>query len=316
MNNANVVNFLRRHRDSRLAEIVPPRVEFVSPVMATILAAASISDRAFGKKVEFTDQCVGYATTTGLSEALTGIGVPYGQTGAMHGHSYSKLTRLETPADVDRCNKVIADLFDGQLRSDEANLFVPSVLKVIGELHDNVPSHASGVGFSAAQVYRSSNGRRWIEFAVADCGRGMLRNVRRTVPSVESDEKAIEWCLVRGNTSAGKRDEWAQRLPDDCMFSPLPRTVPSFFHENNHLGEGLAVLTELIRLVCGQLWIWSGECEFTLDQQGKTACKNADDIRWQGVAIEIELDIDQTQAAMSKQCTDAGLEKLAGRLRL
>lgn len=190
------------------------------------------------------------------------------------------------------------------------------MLKVVGELHDNVASHASGVGFSAAQVYNGQKGKRWIEFAVADSGCGMLRNVRQLVPTIASDDDAIKWCLIRGNTTAGERDSWAQRLPEDCLYSPLPSGVTSFSNENHHLGEGLAVLTELITIAAGELWIWSGNCEFTLDEQGRSYYRTADDIQWQGVAIEIKLDVDRALGALATPLADAKLEALAGRLGL
>lgn len=147
-------------------------------------------------------------------------------------------------------------------------------------------------------------------------GCGMLRNVKRKLPRIESDEQAIKWCLVRGNTTARARDDWAQRLPEDCLFSPLPPSVPSYTDENHHRGEGLAILTELITRVGGEMWIWSGDCEVSLDQEGRMSYRIADGIHWQGVAIEFELDIDRVQAALGESHVEEWLERLAGRLGL
>ena len=71
--------------------------------------------------------------------------------------------------------------------------------RVVGELHDNVASHASGRGFSAAQFYRQ--GRSRLEIAIADGGSGFLRNVRRVMPNITTHGAAIEWCLKKGNVS-------------------------------------------------------------------------------------------------------------------
>ena len=111
--------------------------------------------------------------------------------------------------------------------------------KVVGELHDNVASHASGLGFSCAQAYNDAGAKR-IEFALADRGRGMLRNVRELFPEVESHPEAIAWCLKRGNTTArNESDPWAQRLPDDAMVSPFPGNTRPESREDHHIGEGL-----------------------------------------------------------------------------
>jgi hypothetical protein len=316
MNHPQIVNLLRSYHAPKSQQIAHSlTIDFVSPVVSAVLAARATIDRRLGPQVQFTPRCESYAATNGLKDVLSGNNVPIGNVGGMHGRSYSRLTKLSTHAEVNGCNKVIADLLYEQFDHSAANRLASSVVSVVVELHDNVASHASGMGFSAAQVYSSAAGRR-IEFAVADSGCGMLRNVKRKLPRTESDEQAIKWCLVRGHTTARGRDDWAQRLPEDCLFSPLPPGMPSYTDENHHRGEGLAILTELIRRVGGEMWIWSGDSEVSLDQEGRMSYRIADDIRWQGVATEFELDIDRVQAALGESHVEEWLERLAGRLGL
>jgi hypothetical protein len=279
-----------------------------------VLAAGSIADPRICA-VELDGPCASYAATTGLSEVLKGNPLPVGQTGGHHGRTYSRLTRLANHNEVDGCNGVISDLLHEQVKTAGNERFVHSVVKVVGELHDNVASHARGVGFSAAQLY-NVQGKQHIEFAIADCGCGMLFNVRRAKPGITSDKAAIEWCLVRGNTTAVAREEWDQRMPDDVAVSPLPASVRSFTTENHHVGEGLWTLTELVRLAKGALWIWSGDCQYLVDVSGKVATTVGGYVPWKGLAIEVHLDIDRAQQVGSNGLTESKLEQIAVRLGL
>jgi hypothetical protein len=175
MDYSKAVNLIRWCTDPGLRELPYGRsVSFVSPVVSAVLAAAATFPGKV-REVELLGECRTYADTTGLSEALRGEPIPVGQTGALHGRTYSRLTRLSNHNEVDVCNSVIGDLLHRQFPSQENKTFVNAVLKVVGELHDNVASHARGVGFSAAQVYtnRPAGGQR-VEFAIADRGCGML----------------------------------------------------------------------------------------------------------------------------------------------
>jgi hypothetical protein len=103
-------------------------------------------------------------------------------------------------------------------------------------------------------------------------------------------------------------------MPDDGAASSLPDTVESFIEENHHAGEGLFTLTELIRLAEGGLWIWSGDCQLT-DIKGNATCK-AGSPRWDGLAIEIGLDVDKAQLINSSRVKESKLEEIAARLGL
>lgn len=311
MNHGKAVNLVRWCTDPALAGLSYGRkVTFVSPVVSTVLAAAATHLEKV-REVELLGDCRTYAEVTGLSEAIKGE-LPVGQPGSYHGRTYSRLTRLSNHNEVDGCNTVIGDLLHQQFTN---KTFVNSVLKVVGELHDNVASHARGVGFSAAQVYSPRSGGQRLEFAIADRGCGMLYNVRRVNASVTTDEQAIRWCLKKGNTTAKTRDDWAQRLPEDCATSPFPGVIDTFFEENHHVGEGLFCLTELVRLAEGSLWIWSGTCQLT-DDRGSNGFKAAPGPMWSGLAIEIEVDVDKAQLINSSRVKESKLEEIAARLGL
>lgn len=172
-------------------------------------------------------------------------------------------------------------------------------------------SHADGLGFSCAQTYNTGGARR-IEFAIADSGRGMLKNVQRISPDINSDSEAISWCLQRGNTTARrvKTGDWAQRLPDDAVVSPYPSTVPIQRNEDHHVGEGLWKLAELTRNLDGKLWVASGKGQ-VLIESGKEVASDSR-INWLGVAIELEIVVSADYQPTPEQ--QAGIERLARRI--
>lgn len=317
MDSSKAMSLVRIHSLASEHPGLRPQIDFVTPAVATIVAARSIVDDNFRESVDLAPECQSYAATIGLDEVLKGTFNPAGQIGRRHGRSYSRLTRLSLHAEVDGCNEVISDVLHEQLVAGDSasQLFVQSVVKVVGELHDNVASHAHGVGYSAVQVYEP-DGERRILFAVADSGCGMLKNASRVSASISSDEDAIKWCLVKGNTSAHQRDGWEQRLPDDCQFSPLPTGVRAFSDENHHAGQGLYELSQLVKLANGGLWIWSGNSSFIRSKNGAERFKTAEDLRWQGVAIEFELSVDTLRTAIGNRVGSAKLESLAKRLGL
>ena len=106
---------------------------------------------------------------------------------------------------------------------------------------------------------------RSIEFAIADRGRGMLRNVQKVSPSIQTHSDAIKWCLYPGNTTAHNKSSWDQRLPEDYIINPYPTSVATSTCENHHMGLGLSKLADLVRDYGGSLWILSGNSHFFLE---------------------------------------------------
>jgi hypothetical protein len=268
-------------------------VTFVSPVISTTLAAATVRMPDV-KSVQFGDRAGAFAAESGLAAILAGE-QPSNERGSGQGLRYSKLTKLHTAEDVDCCNSVIVDLLTEQLPGTE--LAVARIGAIVGELHDNVASHANGAGYSAAQVYNRRDGKH-IEFAVADCGCGMLHNVRRVKPEIIAHRDAIQWCLGYRNTTAAQPDEWAQRIPTDCAISPFPASTGTFIEESHHLGLGLWKLTELVKEVSGGLWIWSGNSQLTY-LEGKMGFRSSS-VPWEGVAIEASFNVDKVREALAR----------------
>lgn len=304
MHHSQAVSIVRRCTRPDLLALPRPSIDFVSPAVAALTAAGAIFNHNL-RSVRIDDSCQSYADSVGLSDAIRGEQPNY-RLGSQCGVSYSPLVKLWDHNQVEASNTLIANVLYNQLAD---NPLVAPIVKIIGELHDNVPSHANGAGFSAAQVYRQASTK--IEFAIADCGCGMLRNVRRVIPEVTTHAAAIDWCLVKGNTTAPVRSEWAQRAVD-AWDSPLE--VDTFTDLNHHMGWGLWKLTQLIAAAQAKMWIWSGSATLLIDESGRRTA-GATDIDWQGVAIELEFDVERAQA----RCAGSGaaeLEALAGRLGL
>lgn len=297
MDHGNAENFWRWCTEEQLVRQrragISPHISFVTPIVSATVAAACTRNQLARELPFANSDCMDYAETTGLTLAMKGLD-PVGQAGGLHGQTYSRLTKLYNHAQVNTCNKVIADVIYAQLEGPANGGFVDSVVKVVGELHDNVPSHANGSGFSAAQVY---DGER-LQFAVADCGCGMLTNVQKSGLTIDSHVGAIEWCLQRGNTTAKPRDEWAQRVPDEAGGNVLPDGVEAFVEDNHHIGEGLWRLTELARRAGGCVWIWSGDCSMLIGPDDTTTKRTA--VSWPGVAIEIEFDVSRARELISR----------------
>ncbi len=286
------------------------RVTFVSPIVSAMLAAAlADSSIPVREHTVFDDEAMGYADNCGLLAAIQGK-YEFPQPSGRQGSRYTKLTRLSSHDEVDRCNSIINDLIFEHF--ENFGPVASRLAKVVGELHDNVASHARGLGFSCAQVYNNRDDSKRIEFAIADGGRGMLRNVRRVLPDMTSHAAAIKWCLERGNTTAGNVDSdgWAQRLPDDAGISPYPTTAKVRRNEDHHIGEGLWKLAELTKSLGGKLWVATGDGEVLLKSHQEIEGGNR--INWTGVAIELELTVSSDYQPTPAQ--QSGIEQIASRL--
>ncbi|NBV89252.1 MAG: hypothetical protein EBR88_07060 [Betaproteobacteria bacterium] len=291
-------------------------VGWLSPVIVTMLAAESVRDSRLREqlyeRILLKPEQKSYATNCGLQAVLEGKYVAPSLTGRQ-GLTYSQLARLSSAPEVEACNRVINNLFYEQL-GENGGEFVRLLSKVVGEMHDNVASHARGVGFSSAQRYEKVRGDV-IQFAIVDSGIGMLRNVQKVVPGVSADEQAIDWCLQRGNTTAASNgDGWEQRLPEDSLFSPYPARVRTITSDNHHQGLGLWHLQEIVRAAGGNFWVASGagQCRYLAG----AAAPSYDSLGcyWRGVAIEVELPVPRSTPANVHR--RAALEGLAERLGL
>ena len=286
------------------------RIEFLRPAHISVLACESLYRKFERKLISSPDNVKNYAKNSGLYTALAGEYQPP-LPGGTQGFRYTKLTRLSSPAEVEYCNQVVSDLIEAQFSEYSARA-VSGVRKVVGELHDNVASHASGTGYSCAQVYEYG-GRRHLYFAIADGGVGLLKNSRMAAPQISTDVDAIEWCLKRGNTSARREiDPMAQRLPDDAVWNPYPERVQLRQSDDHHAGEGLWQLMELVKRMDGSLEILSGDALWRWNSQQSTAAESR--IQWEGVAISFDLVIPNSE--LETLVRNEKLDQLAGRLGL
>jgi hypothetical protein len=283
-------------------------VDFIEPCLAVVLAARRILGE-FG--ITSSSNCQSYAENVGLTTVLQGEEVSSPR-GGKEGVTYSRLARHTTHNDVNHCNQIVADLLHEQLAGEDNADFVHRLVKVVGELHDNVPSHARGAGYSCAQVYRKMDGPE-LQYAIADSGCGMLTNVSRRAREISSHGEAINWCLQRGHTTASNHDDWAQRLPEDSIVSPYPPSVEVFSQDDHHVGEGLWQMMELVKVSTGSLIIWTGDALYSYNNGTESLDSTA--VSWQGLAIELKLPVLQFRSATSAS-DESAVEELARRLGL
>jgi hypothetical protein len=248
-------------------------VTWVSPVLSACVAAWVATRRSVRPDILFTTNCEDYARYNGLIEILEGQASPAPRSGRLAGKTYTPLASLLSHPEVDACNALIGGVVRERLTGHPRTL-TRGILKVIGELHDNVASHSRGRGYSAAQVY---DGR--LEFAIADAGCGLLRNARRADSSIETDAQAIDWAMREGTTSAQPQDDWGQSDPEQRMFGDAS---PG----DNHQGLGLWELQKLVRDTGGTLWVATGSARALYGPTGGPVLSTGTPA-WAGLAIEV-----------------------------
>lgn len=303
---------------SRLANgNVPAYVDFVTPLIAVSLLGGFKSLNFDANRVVFTANAKSYAENYGLLGGL-GLASEFGGNGGGVGLTYCPVQKIGCHDHVNHCNGIVSSLLRSQLSSCQNKDLIRATCGVIGEIHDNVASHARGVGYSAAQVYRGK--RNCIQIAVADTGRGIGDSVRssgnESFTSI-SDDDALLWCLKRGNTCTKLSPIpvadliGPQRLDPYSNYNPYPENVSVVTEDNHHMGEGLYRLTELIRQTGGKTWIWSGKASVLCDNNITTSIPSLHD--WCGTLVAIEIPIDAFQTCIVAQ-SDTKYEDLARRL--
>lgn len=231
----------------------------------------------------------GYARAIEIEHALGQADTyPYERRGA--GTNYSSLVLLETVEETDHATREINSCIRGLFGEPEYEMFVSRMCELVGDLLDNVWSHGKSTGFSMAQKWKNDDGFCF-ELAVADCGLGFLRELRRVgIPGIANDADAIAWCIEKGHSTKKKTvDDLAQRLPADMMGNPIPGVGHVVESDNHHLGLGLAKLVENVERFEGWLWLASGGSMLVI-RPGRE--RVIEDIRvpWQGVALACRFD--------------------------
>lgn len=294
--------------------IVPEQGGFLRVPDGFLTPGFIASVTCLGNSREVTELIYAKQEHKGLLEAMQ---VPYVLTGVdgyqqhrvNQGINYSPVQMLQDADDVDRATSETTSCIRRQVDD------LPGINKlcdVIGELHDNVRAHAEGTGFSMALHWNQYGTEPVIEFAVADSGKGFLREcLRRGVPDVEDDESAIRWCLTsRNSTKDIDYDDFAQQQPEDAMGNPFGGdTETRRWHDgNHHQGLGLAQLMKLVTAYNGQLWLASGTQALVSTQGTRQHDPFGHFVavpHWQGVAIACRLRISELgQPIEEEQLTD------------
>ena|GEM_PF-1624680 len=266
----------------------PVDVDFVSPIVSVSLAALAISRREAVQKVQFRGQAAEYARHTGLTPWIFQSEAPLSSQrhGGKVGDTYTPLASLVVHSEVEHCNGVINGMLRRQLT--EYRSLARDIGKVVGELHDNVASHANGRGFCTAQVY----GGNRVELAIADAGCGLRTHAARALLAKDIDDpKAIVWAFQKGTTSA-KSESWDQKWSPGRDETDN-RAAPG----DNHQGLGLWELRSLVTKMKGRLWVATGNAQAYQGPDGEfiqLSSETKPRFEWSGLLIEVEIPIGRT----------------------
>ena len=263
---------------------------FLAPGFCAALAAFVSLKCIAPERIHLDEKLRGYFAAIGFTCAF-GQRDDYPYERKNRGTNYSMLEHLDNPEAVEAATSSINGCIRNSLGSNLPEPFVEMLCDVVGDLHDNVWAHGKASGFSIAQRWKVSpwnplNEDYNIEFALADSGIGFLREVQRVGLPIQSDNKAIDWCIREGHSTKNIRpaSDWAQRMPADIVRNPLLGVEQIRESENHHMGLGLAKLVRLVHEFRGFLWLASGTSMLKLAPGREPAYI---DIKypWQGVAI-------------------------------
>ena len=236
---------------------------------------------------------LGYAKAIAIDRALGQQDTyPYQRRNA--GGNYSPLVLLETQEQTDAAVSEINSCIRRIFQERRYGVFASKMCELVGDLLDNVWSHGKATGFSMAQKWKNGQTGFNFEFAVADCGLGFLRELKRAgIHGVETDQEALAWCIQRGNSTKKREiDEWEQRLPGDMMGNPMPNVGRVVESDNHHMGLGLAKLVDDVERFGGQLWLASGDAMLVIREDGSRSYVT-NSVFWHGVALACRFDTDR-----------------------
>lgn len=259
--------------------------DFIKPAYLVCMAAYLYKHKTPPSLFNVDDSLINYLITIGFFNKVWGVNDDWDRPNL--GKSYSLLTMLDCEESVDSATTQIGSCINAMV--DEKNRAAISLLiDAIGEVHDNVWSHGKSTGFSMAQKYN-----KWIEFALADCGSGFLKELKRVGIQVDSHEGAIDWCIQKGHSSKTfkPQDDWAQQLPPDVIGNPMG-SLARYSSGNNHAGLGLPRFIEVVESFGGELTIITGNAELSISNfphRIKRIKPCFQDLSWDGVIIQCRL---------------------------
>ena len=274
-------------------------IGFLTPAAAAVIACAC--HRATKPKVHYVNELVRkYSDYAQLSYVLNGCYANPKQ--ASYQKTCSRLCQIKDQTDIDVATSSIRALLRTHL--DHKFRVIQDIIKVVGELHDNIFSHAEGLGYSMAQIYKGNTPR--VEFAVVDAGIGLKRSVR-AVKAVKTDQEAVALCIGKGFSTKKLSSSWAQKIDRDVP-NPFSDNVPTRRSSDNHQGLGLYLLTELIEKLEGRLWICTGHA--SLVQNAGKRYYTANRYVWRGTAIAVSVSLSPKRVVATVQSSDKLREAL------
>jgi len=169
---------------------------FVNPAGMTgvALAVRVLRERGWSPVVLFptSDQAAGYLCYMGVDTVLKDMAECRNADGPKHAGSSDvllELTKIEKSADVEGIRREIHDrvtaILRNQLKYKEKD--VQAFAGVISELAQNIVDHSAGIGYVAAQTYRSAQGR-FVYLSVADSGIGLRNSLAERFPQAANWE--------------------------------------------------------------------------------------------------------------------------------
>lgn len=256
----------------------------------------------------------GYLSAIGFSRALWGED-DYPFERRREGKNYSSLEHLDSPDATDAATSRINSCIRQFVGQGLPSPFIARLCEVVGDLHENVWAHGRSSGFSLAQKWPTSmpnlDPDQDLEFALADCGLGFLREMQRVGMGVGSHREAIDWCIQEGHSTKKLRPQssWAQRMPEDVINNPLRGIEETRFSENHHMGLGLFKLTRLVKEFRGQLWLASGNAVLCLAPDSENTYSELK-FPWQGVALACRFKSSEIARAGVEIKTDKDVEEI------
>lgn len=292
--------------------------EYLSPGFWVLIAALAKKNRYRSTDIFFANENQRqYAEAICLHANLDGQDC-YGYTRANDGKKYSPLVQLDSQEVTDGATGCINSCIRHASGTAAKSSGLKELCGIVGELHDNVWSHGRDTGFSMSQTNKVRlEDDHYIEFALADIGMGLLKEMRRVGMDVANDQEAIEWCIQKGNSTKLMQDSdaWAQRVPDDLMGgNPFGEGVQTFHNQNNHQGLGLHKLVELVTKYSGELLLGTGSCLLKIDFNGSRNYIYLEN-PWKGVSISCKFRTSSLfEAARAEQISPA-IKALADKLK-
>jgi hypothetical protein len=211
------------------AELHAAGSDFCSPGYWVALIARARAEGVPFESLALTHDQDGYLRAMHAPEVL-GEKDTYPYANHKKGINYSPFVSLNNANVVDAATSAMNGCIQSLIGSELKNGFVKDLCDVVGDLHDNVWAHAESPGVSLAQKWndpRSDRSEQIIEFALADCGRGFLRELLRVGLAqrlgIEDHQGAIAWCIAEGNSS--KRIATVSEPTRGTFGSPLAHSI-------------------------------------------------------------------------------------------